>query len=136
MTRREDWGVRFHAAIKAALHRPFEWGVHDCAIFAANIIQEMTDEDVAEPWRGYADERGAVRMALKAGGLSGIATSVLGEPIKTTFAQCGDIVLIASDRVGWDGSLAVCAGVKAACVAEDGLIFVKREKWLQAWRVG
>lgn len=73
---------------------------------------------------------------LKAGGLEAIATAALGEPILPTLAQRGDLVLIASEREGWDGALGVCVGVDACFAGLTGLAFARVPKWLKAWRVG
>jgi len=39
---------------------PFEWGTHDCALFAAACVAAMTGMDFAETYRGkYNSARGA-----------------------------------------------------------------------------
>lgn len=55
--------------------RPFEgfWGRQDCLLFMADWVEARTGRDPAARWRGrYATQTGAVRLILRAGGLTGL----------------------------------------------------------------
>lgn len=93
MKRRPDWPERLIEFIEARRVRAFSWGKNDCAMFAADAVHSMTDVDIAKPWRGYSDERGAIERIKEVGGLrQWIEVSGLTEKPKG-FAQRGDVVL-------------------------------------------
>lgn len=66
LTRKKFWDTRdFHQFLQQRKNSPFEWGVHDCALFAADGIEAITGVDIASAFRGkYSDEAGA-RAAIK-----------------------------------------------------------------------
>lgn len=138
MVRLEGWEDRLDAAIEEARRRPFEWGVHDCALFAAGIVEALTGFDCCAEWRGgYAGEAEAAQVVRASGGLSAMVTAVLGQPILIAFAQRGDVVMIeVGPSAEWEGALGVCVGDKAAVATASGLRFAPRAMWLHAWRVG
>lgn len=56
--------------LRVARARPFAWGRHDCALFAADWVLNETGHDPAAAWRGrYRSEAGAARAIEAAGGL-------------------------------------------------------------------
>jgi len=131
--RRLDWPAALNAAIEAARNKPFAWGTHDCCMFAAHAVQEMTGADFAEPFRGrYSDATGALRVLTEAGGPDLIASRALGRPIPIGFAQRGDVIMV---DIEGRKALAICLGAHAAGPGPDGLVFVPVTQWLKAWRV-
>lgn len=134
--RLEGWEGRLSAAVAAARNQPFEWGVNDCALLAAKLVQSITGTDLAEQWRGYSGERGAVRVVREAGGLAAIATQALGEPVNPRLAQRGDVVLLERDLPSpWTEALGVCVGTHAVFASRSGLAFAPMPSWSMAWRV-
>ena len=146
--RRPDWPECLAETVRAARGRPFQWGRHDCALFACDCIAAMTGVDPAARFRGrYKTARGAVG-ALKrygssaegfgpqAGGvrsLEELATRVLGVPIRPEMARRGDIV---SFDTALGPVLGVSLGSRAAFTGPEGLTFVPVSATRQAWRVG
>lgn len=132
MERRHDWVEQLHAALDEAAVRPFEWGVHDCCLFVADVVLAMTGEDLGAPFRGrYASARGAAR-ALRAFGQGTIIRTMnaaLGAPIAPALAQRGDVVLAG-------GIAGICIGRTAVFVGEGGLTTAERRHWTKAWGVG
>lgn len=117
--RLEGWELRLSAVIEAARARPFAWGRHDCALWAAEIVEALTGCQVMTDWRGrYGNGRGA-RRYLRALGFADIEAAVsarLGAPLASVWlAMRGDIVL-APDGHG----LGVCAGREALFLAPSG----------------
>jgi hypothetical protein len=54
----------------AARRREFRWGLHDCALFCADWVWQVTGFDVGATWRGkYDTEAGAQEFIDAAGGL-------------------------------------------------------------------
>jgi len=137
--RKQGWPEILAAEIEAHRNRPFEWGVHDCALFAADVVQAMTDVDYSGKFRGrYSTEAEANELLERMGGLEAIATDALGEPLDNPrFAQRGDVILINNDRCFPRGmeALGICIGHKCAYVGKKGLIFLSMKDWQKAWRV-
>jgi hypothetical protein len=133
--RREDWPERLAAVIEAAQQRPFAWGRHDCCLFAADVVLELTGQDFAAPFRGrYATALGSKR-ALSRYGQGTIARTVetlLGEGIAPLAARRGDVVL-ADTEMG--PALGVCVGAVALFAAPKGLAARDLTACRLAWRV-
>jgi hypothetical protein len=135
MVRIQGWESALYDAVEYARARPFEWGVHDCALFAAGVVERLTGQDIAAPYRGYKTERGALSRIVKAGGMEAMATRALGEPIDIKRAGRGDFVLVESDAP-WPGAFAIVLDTRAAAAGMDGVTFVPMKLWRMAWRVG
>lgn len=135
MVRREDWSERLTEAVDAAYNRPFAWGMHDCALWAADVVEAMTGRDPAESYRGrYTTPRSAIK-ALRDHGFADLGeaiTDALGEPIEPKLAQRGDVVL--TDN-GGQPAAGVCIGKTVAVPGRAGLVFQPIAGWLMAWRV-
>lgn len=130
----EDWPRRLAAAIEAARGRPFCWGTHDCALFAAGVVEALTGKDFAAELRGrYTTRAEAVALLGARGGLEAVVTTALGSPrAYTALAQRGDVVMIDTD----DGpALGICNGATAACAGPEGLQFAPMSLWQKAWEV-
>jgi hypothetical protein len=135
MVRIEGWETALYDAVEEARVRPFEWGVHDCALFAASVVERLTGCDIAKPYRGYKTERGALARIVKAGGMEAMATKALGGPIDIRRARRGDFVLVEAGQP-WPGAFAIVRDTRAAAAGKGGLTFVPMKFWRMAWRVG
>ena len=129
-----SWELRLAAAVKGARGRPFQWGQHDCALWAFDLRRDLTGgDDVAALWRGrYRTARGAVRVMRRLGWLSleAAGRDLLGEPLPSVhLAQRGDLVL-AETGLGFG----VCLGARAAGIAPSGLVLVPLSACALAWR--
>lgn len=126
LVRREDWRSGLARFVERARSIPFEWGQHDCALFAAAAIEAMTGVDLASGWRGrYRSAAGAARLLRQAGhrDLPGLVASHLA-PVSPLLAAVGDIAAI----TGQDGrpALGVVLGAQVAGPGDRGLMFVPR----------
>lgn len=131
MNRRHDWPERLAAVMADRARSPFAWGSNDCALFAADCAQAMTGEDLAAAFRGrYRTARGAARALRRAGyaDLPALLTAWLGDPIRPTLAQRGDVVEIAT-------GIAVANGAVALAPGDHGLVPHPVSTWQRAWRV-
>ena len=130
--RLEGWEKRLAAQVEAVRSRPFEWGQHDCATWAAEVRLAMTGQDAAAAWRGrYRSERGALRTLRRLGfqTMEAGVTGVLSDPLPTPLlAQRGDVVLM-------DDALGVCIGAVALFLAPEGLTERPMADCRLAWRV-
>jgi hypothetical protein len=134
MQRLPDWRSRLTDYLARAAHQPFKWGEHDCALFAADCIREMTGIDVAEAVRGqYSSAESATEM-LQAAGLRDLKALAAGhlERAVPALAQVGDIAVVGTRR---RQALGVVVGEMVAVLRADGLGHVPRDGMLAAFRV-
>lgn len=138
MTRVDNWPELLDAFLRERRSRAFEWGVHDCALFAADWVLACTGNDPAADFRGtYQTAKGAVR-ALKRYG-TGALISTWDQRVETDIAvlraQRGDVVALDT------GERDVCLGVVAAdgafVLGLDGLILVPltHRGLVRGWRI-
>lgn len=132
MSRIHHWQSALAALIARRMEVPFEWGKHDCALWAADAVQAVTGDDPANDLRGtYSTPTQAADIMRSSGGLTSLADSKLGPRIKPTFAQSGDIVLCV---VNGREALAVCTGRHIMAQGESGLVAVPMSSAALAWR--
>jgi hypothetical protein len=131
--RHQDWPERLNKIISESHNKPFAWGEHDCCLFAANVVFEITGVDHAEKLRGtYKTALQASRALQKAKGVRGIASAALGTEINPLTAQRGDVVLLTPEN---GETLAVCMGINCIAPGETGLQPVSTTEAVTAWRV-
>lgn len=66
LKRKLHWDtIAFNDFLLARAHEAFAWGKNDCALFAADGIQAITDVDIAAEFRGYTSEKSAFAMIRK-----------------------------------------------------------------------
>lgn len=90
------WRSALAEYVRKVSTKPFQWGEHDCALFAAGAVQAMTGEDFASGYRGkYKTLAGGLRL-LKRKGFANHAdyAASLFEEIHPSAAQVGDIAAI------------------------------------------
>ena len=136
IARREDWPSRLAAALEAARDKPFQWGTHDCALWAADVILAMTGVDVAAAYRGaYTDEASAREAMLRidGGGLRAIGNRAFGPALNNVFmAQRGDVALVEIDGREAAG---IVLGATVAVPGPRGLQFAPLDSIVAAWAV-
>lgn len=132
-----DWPVRLEALLLERETWPFAWGVHDCALFAADAVQAITGHDLAHGLRGLA-VRAALRELRRHGptadmGLYALTTQALGPSMAPAWATVGDVLML---PMGRRCALAVCNGNTAIGPGRHGLMHAAASTALAAWRVG
>lgn len=133
MNKLHDWQVRFETFIASRTATPFTWGKNDCAIFAADCVCALTGRDVALPaFRRHATERQAARLLKRHGGVAGIATAALGQPVPASGAQVGDVVLA---KAGSRDMLAICNGATCIAPGPRGLAVLPMAQASLCWRL-
>lgn len=136
MMRLEDWPARLHAAVEAARSTPFEWGRHDCILFAADCVAAMTGDDLAAAFRGrYATRDEAYSLLLTlGGGLEHAITQALGRPPANNWrmAARGDVVVV---DVETGSAAGVVIGNRIAVPEPRGLAFLPLSAARCYWRV-
>lgn len=133
MERLPDWPTRLAAFIEARRERAFSWGESDCCLFVCDCVEAMTGTDPGARWRGlYVSEKGARRLLRDNGGVSGLATLLLGPAIPAPLAGRGDVVLI--DTPGGE-ALALNVGTVIAAQGLTGIEFHPPSAAKAAWKL-
>lgn len=136
MRRKQRWPSILAEQIEAARDKPFAWGSHDCALWAADVVRAMTGEDIAAAYRGaYDDERSAREAMLRidGGGLRAIGNRAFGPALNNVaMAQRGDVALVDVDGREAAG---IVAGPRVAVPGPDGLQFAPLDSIVAAWAV-
>lgn len=143
MKRYSDWESRLLAFLLSRRHTPFQYGGHDCSLFACDAVLAMTGVDIAADFRGrYTTKAGAykvIRAFVPSAKLENLAEERGREAGMLTYinvlsAQRGDVVLIETPTecalgvIGLDGRFAYC-------VAEVGYTKYPAQYWKRAWKV-
>lgn len=140
LPRLAGWPERLADTIKAASGRPFSWGTHDCALFAADCALAITGIDpVRKSLGNYSSALGATRALRRLGcaDVGQLADLVIGARVPIARARRGDWVLAVEGRddraiVG----LGVCVGVNSVVLAESGLTMRPTLGCAAAWMIG
>ena len=121
--------------VSKAARTPFEWGTHDCALFAAGAVKAQTGKDPARGLRGrYSTAAGAMKHLRKLGydRIEDLAAERL-EEISPAFAQVGDLAVLDGD--GEIGALGVVQGERIYVLHPDGLALMPLMSARRAFRV-
>ena len=131
--RMRDWPERLAALFAAREAQPFEWGAHDCCLFAADAVLAVTGHDPAADLRGtYRTAAQAAQVMERFGGLAGVAIERAGRVVPVALAQPGDVGLSRHDMPR--PTLAVWGGTAWHAAAAVGLVVVPTEAITRAWR--
>lgn len=129
----ESWPEALIDFIESRRNTPFEWGVQDCTLFAADAVLATTGIDLASEYRGaYSSQFGAARIVSDAGGFRTLVSNKLGSEINPKLAQRGDLVLIIQNG---SEALAVCIGSEMIAAGYEGLVMKPMSEAVTAWRV-
>ncbi len=103
--------------------QPFEWGVRDCAIVAADAVQSLTQVPVLDPWPTYTTQRGALRVIRRLGHASfieAVTANLTRFPDGNRSRRIGDIVGMPSSDPDFGPTLGVYLGGTAVLVSAQG----------------
>lgn len=139
--RRQDWPARLDAYLRDCAARPFQYGAHDCALFAAGAVAAVTGWDPAAAWRGAYDSLSSGQQALRAAlgrvSLPQAVNRYLGRPHKLwRQAGRGDIawvqdLLIDSRVLG----VVDLSGERVAVAGAEGMIFAPTHAIRLVWKI-
>lgn len=120
MPKRDDFRPRLAAYVAVCARRNFRPGSHDCALFAAGAVKEMTGQDLARGFRSYRSlKAGRKRLADK--GFEDLADFVASKlpEIPPLMAQVGDVAVLEDDN-----------GQTALGIVQGPMIYVLRPSGL------
>jgi len=135
--RPHDWPERLRTFLEARETAPFDWATHNCCLFAADWVRELTGIDPAAKYRDQVKtEEDAKALLAKKGGVLGLikrtAKAHGWEEVPRHYAQRGDLIL-------FDGplgkTLGICTGPSFAAAAPDSLTHIDMKHALRAWRI-
>ena len=96
LTRFPNWHWRLQQYMRGLALETFEWGVNDCALWAAGAIEAMTGVDPAADLRGrYSDAEGATELIHSRGWatLEDTAAELVAPPLASVLeARRGDLI--------------------------------------------
>lgn len=132
--RLHNWPQRLAEAVTAANEKTFGYGLHDCCLFTADVVQAITGVDYAESLRGYTSEQEAYEIVEHYGSITAMVSALLGaEPIHPAHAMRGDVVLA---EYGGRETLGICLGAHCAFAQVGvGLRMLPRASASRAWSV-
>ncbi len=111
--------IDLHRYLAEAAARPFAYGQHDCATFAARWVEQRTGRDVTDGLIGrYATLRGGLRIMKRRGLADHVAFFASVLPHRTGLPRTGDLVAVD----GIDGpAMGIWGGEAAHHLSETGL---------------
>ena len=85
----------FRQRLAKTARQEFEWGIRDCCLWAADLVEAAHGIDYAASFRGtYSSQREAMRIIRKHGGMESMITKLTGiEPVGPMFANVCDPVM-------------------------------------------
>lgn len=116
--------------LDSCCRRRWEWGTHDCTLFAADWVRHATGIDSAAEWRGrYATADECRALLAAAGGLECVVRRAMAAAgfQETPAPEDGDVGLISAptaiDRMGVISAIRqrglwVCRGLRQIVAAE------------------
>jgi hypothetical protein len=125
-----DWLPRLITVFEGAHGRRFRWGTHDCCQFAARCVVAVTGEEKRRMFPRYRTRAEAELIIADCGGMRGLLTRALGEPVHPSRARQGDIVLL---DIGRGEQPAVCMGAMSYAPGPRKLEFSETLTSSAAW---
>jgi hypothetical protein len=138
MNKLENWTVEFSEFIQENKNREFKRSMFDCTIFVGLAIEVITGVNLVEDYLGQYKTKKEGFELLKSQGINDLCdlvTEHLDQPYSGVgFAQRGDVVLI---EYHGETALGVVdlTGRRVVTTGKEGLVFLKMEHWLKAWKV-
>jgi hypothetical protein len=120
LTRVFDWRTKMQENLHAIERVPFEWGVHDCALFAADHVRAITETDFGVDFRGnYTTAFGAAKILKEKGcdDLLDLCKKLFPE-VHPAFADAGDLLILEAPDTGY--ALAIVIGETIGVLTPNG----------------
>jgi hypothetical protein len=134
MTRAPNWPATLARFIEERRAWDFDWGSHDCCMFAADWVMAATGVDPALHFRStYFNARGAADTLRIHGGIGEIVSAAgFVRWQSPAMAQRGDVALVTNDK---RDLLAVVDGAHCVAPGKHGLVWLPLADASAAWKV-
>jgi hypothetical protein len=117
--------MKLHDYLAKHLQTPFEWGKHDCVLFANGWAVAATGIDYLAGYPTWSSEREARRLLVSMGGLEALLDKHFTR-INPNLAPDGALALC-------DSGLRLVSGAHIVGPGETGLIYRNRTDATCAW---
>lgn len=136
LRRLPDWPERLAAYLDQHRLTPFEWGTHDCVLFAAGAVGAMTGNHGMLPGT-WSDRAHAAQLLRRLGGLVPAVDRVLPRLPGPQWAQRGDLLLVQTPTPigGLRRWIGVADGRRWWAPSATGLTCGSVAQAVQAWGV-
>ncbi len=133
MNRRYDWASQMYSVIDAHIDSPFEWGLNDCCLFAARVVDAMcgTAHEV-ELTKHYSDEASALQYIENFGGIAKAVETYLGKSLTDGRPNRGDVILFSGEN---GETIGVCCGLYIAAMGAEGIVTTNRSTVICYWSI-
>jgi len=139
----KDWQKKLSDQIKLAKDKEFKRGEHDCLIWTANVVRDITGEDIASFFRGeYDTYKEGLELCREycgeGAGLKEILEKMMREHEfeeidNVSFAQRGDVALVHSGQEGV--TCGICCNHQIYTLGPDDVFAkVPLDKAIKVWR--
>jgi len=117
-----------------AFRTQFDYGIHDCGLMIADLVEAITGRRVADEFRGPRSMLAAHRALRRYGGFSALCDERIGNRVNTIFSRRGDVHLALLGRhetlcVDW-GRCVIVASTNGALAVSKGAV-----KIITTWRI-
>ena len=117
-----DKEIAIHEYIQSQIEIPFEYGVHDCPLFAMGVLDILAETNYREEMSGkWHDQKSAWRYARKEQDIIEFFETAGCTEVEWAKMQTGDFVCMEqklAHEKKWR-SVAVCIGSKVATLTRD-----------------
>ena len=128
------WPEHLAWLVEQRRRAPFEWGVNDCASFAADAVLAMTGADPLGGLRGaWASHDEAQALLASMGGLAAAAENLLGPSAADGRARRGSIVC--AHMEGQEIMGVMLSGSLWCAPGPRGIVFRPRAEVVAAWNL-
>ena len=132
-SRMSDREERLRPIVDRYRNAKFEWGVHDCALFAARCfdVQLGTNFESRILALNYHSSLSALRIIEREGGWEAFITRMIGRPpVESSGLVFGDAVL---GRANGPLALGICDDDYFMAPAEQGLAWLPMSRAIKGW---
>ena len=127
----QQWPQRLYAVIEESISKTFQWGEHDCSLFALDCVDAMCDTEIASEWRGkYETEQEAYELLESVGGFDAVAESYGFKKVDILQATRGDIAFINNHQ-----ALGIVVGDQIVATGPTSLVSVPLDSAEIFWSV-
>ena len=142
LRKKDNWYQDLRDEFMYSMHKPFEWGSHDCVHFVLRCIKAQTGRDFRNLLRPYKTSRGAYGMIKRFGGTTLIECFDLWaeqhgiKKVTSLKAKRGDIVCYVNEKKEQCMGIVALCGTKAFFLSKkDGLHLIPLEKCICGWGI-
>ena len=145
--RADNWPQILADALNEVRETDFEWGKTDCLYWTNNVVEKMTGRNpiadychklgISEIEQHYKSSKGFKRLLKKhkIKSFYDMVCNIYGQPIRATFAQRGDLVMLDMEETEQRHTLGICRGQDVVFKSLESTFLVPLSSCSWAWRI-